>query len=779
MKILLINPPVRTWAPPNCFPQGLGYIAQVLEKDHDVEILDINAHRYSEDQVISKLYSLEYDAVGVTGLITNYAYVKWLIKEIKGYNTDIPIIVGGVLGSSIPEIMLRKAGADVCVIGEGEVTALDLFYELEQKKTRFMTPGIVYRRGEEIISTDKRYPIKDINKLPLPAYDLFPTEIYANNPVGSTINKAKWTDGKAEKVPKSMNILSSRGCPFNCLRGDTLLDTPDGKKKIEDLVGQTPLILTRNPKTKRIVYIKPKAIFKTRKDAELVRVHFTDGSHIDCTSDHRFMVLQYKNQFQPRKEWEVEAQNLQPGQSVVACKYPGQLRGARTMMERLLGRELRKGEEIHHIDENKKNYLPTNLKLCSNHKEHILQHSGFSEKWKGEKNPVFKLSPQERAERAKERNLGKKRTPEQKENYRLSKLGESNPNYGKRGEESPLYGIERSVEVKKKISNKLKGRIITKEWAEKVGKSNLGKKRTEEHKANYRAGWIKRKQGQIKQSNHKVKSIEKLSEKEDVYCMSIPGYDWFFANDILVHNCFFCYHDYMGTKYRYRDAQSLFNEIVYLYENYRVEHILMGDDIFITNKKNVKEFCELMVFSGMNKIVSWECGARVDTVGRKILGLCKDAGCVLVGYGVESGSQKILDRLNKRTTVEKCHEAVEMSQDIFGDCEATFIIGTPGETRETLQETVAFCKQHNLPPHAIFFLTPYPGTPLWKWMRMQGYFGSSERRLDEEEDLCLRLSDNEQGESLLVNFTDFSDEELIGLKKEMVEDLNAWNKINH
>ena len=477
MKILLINPPIRTWSLPNCFPQGLGYIAQLLRNEHDVEILDINAKRYSKMAVIRELYSLDFDVVGITGLITNYAYVKWLIEEIRAIKpnitvkwrdgtktvSEIPIVVGGVLGSSIPEIMLRKAKADICVIGEGENTAIELFNALGSNPlpdfslTREME-GIAFLDGEELIFTEQRQPIQNINSLPLPAYDLFPTEIYAKNPVGSTINRDKWTDGKAVEVPKSMNILSSRGCPFNC---------------------------------------------------------------------------------------------------------------------------------------------------------------------------------------------------------------------------------------------------------------------------------------------------------------------------------FFCYHDYMGAKYRYRGAHSLFDEIVYLYENYGVTHILMGDDIFITNKKNVKEFCELMIFSGMNEAISWECGSRVDTVDREILTLCKKAGCVLVGYGVESGSQRMLDRLNKKTTVAKCHKAVEMAQDIFGEVECTFIIGTPGETRETLQETIDFCKQHNLPPHAIFYMTPYPKTPLWQWMRQEGYFGSTEHQLDEEEHLCLRLNDNEQGENLLVNFTDFTDEELISLKEGMVEELNAWNKITH
>ena len=213
MKILLINPPIRTWAPPNCFPQGLGYVAQALRTEHDVKVLDLNTYYRDEkkrpelefaiDWMLGEGSDSGYGAVGITGLITNYGYVKWLVSEIKKRNPDMPVVVGGPLGSSIPEIMLQKAGADICVVGEGELAAVELFRLLE--------------RGEKISGTwFPRHLIQNISALPLPAYDLFPTEVYADNPVGSTINRDKWGQGQAENTPRSMNILSSRGCAWNC-----------------------------------------------------------------------------------------------------------------------------------------------------------------------------------------------------------------------------------------------------------------------------------------------------------------------------------------------------------------------------------------------------------------------------------------------------------------------------------------------------------------------------------------------------------------------------------
>ena len=79
MKILLVNPPTRLWRPPNCFPTGLGMIAQVLREDHDLEIMDLNILRPEGFASIAEAFlhcvNGDFDAVGITGLITNYSYV--------------------------------------------------------------------------------------------------------------------------------------------------------------------------------------------------------------------------------------------------------------------------------------------------------------------------------------------------------------------------------------------------------------------------------------------------------------------------------------------------------------------------------------------------------------------------------------------------------------------------------------------------------------------------------------------------------------------------------
>ena len=84
MKVLLINPPIREWAKPNVLPLGLGYIASALRNSgHSVEVMDINAYRWSSDEVEKKIKTADFDVVGIGAIVTVYRYVKWLIGILR------------------------------------------------------------------------------------------------------------------------------------------------------------------------------------------------------------------------------------------------------------------------------------------------------------------------------------------------------------------------------------------------------------------------------------------------------------------------------------------------------------------------------------------------------------------------------------------------------------------------------------------------------------------------------------------------------------------------
>ena len=143
MKMLLINPPIREWSKPNVFPLGLGYIASVLlQEKYEVEILDINAFRWDKSEVESKIKEAEFDVVGIGGIITTYRYIKWITSVLKKHHPTKKIIVGGSVGSSIPEIMLTKNPVDVVCTGEGEETIKELIKALETNGDLSRVKGI-------------------------------------------------------------------------------------------------------------------------------------------------------------------------------------------------------------------------------------------------------------------------------------------------------------------------------------------------------------------------------------------------------------------------------------------------------------------------------------------------------------------------------------------------------------------------------------------------------------------------------------------------------------
>jgi radical SAM superfamily enzyme YgiQ (UPF0313 family) len=145
MKILLLNPPMRLDSPPQTFPLGQGYVARaLLDAGHDVKVLDINGLRISKEVVGDNLKNLNFDVAAIGGLITAYNYSEWLIQQIRKIKPGALIVVGGGLGSSIPEMTINNLGADVVVIGEGEITIVDLINTLEAKCNLESVNGIAY-----------------------------------------------------------------------------------------------------------------------------------------------------------------------------------------------------------------------------------------------------------------------------------------------------------------------------------------------------------------------------------------------------------------------------------------------------------------------------------------------------------------------------------------------------------------------------------------------------------------------------------------------------------
>lgn len=209
MKVLLINPLMSGEA--RFFPLGLGYIAQVLlESGHDVTVLDIDAYKWNQDEVQARIAASDFDIAGITALITQYPYVKWLTKAIKGLNPSARIVVGGGLASSIPQMLLSRTDADIAVIGEGEVTSRELIKSIEANQGLGKVRGIWFKENNRIYQTAPRDFIVNLDEIPLPARSLFPMERYLSSSVLSLRTAFN-------SSARTTNLITSRGCPYGCV----------------------------------------------------------------------------------------------------------------------------------------------------------------------------------------------------------------------------------------------------------------------------------------------------------------------------------------------------------------------------------------------------------------------------------------------------------------------------------------------------------------------------------------------------------------------------------
>lgn len=187
-------------------------------------------------------------------------------------------------------------------------------------------------------------------------------------------------------------------------------------------------------------------------------------------------------------------------------------------------------------------------------------------------------------------------------------------------------------------------------------------------------------------------------------------------------NCIFCASSIIcGMKWRALSPEKVIKEIKTLNYDFGVKEIEFMDDTFTLRKKRASEICDLMIEEkkrGMD--ISWSCSSHANTMDGELAKKMNKAGCHSVYIGAESGTQRILDLINKGTTLEKIKTAVENVKNAGLNTLNSFIIGVPGETVRAIKETIKFAKKLN-PTYAQFtYCTPFPGTALFEFAKAKG-----------------------------------------------------------
>jgi len=176
--------------------------------------------------------------------------------------------------------------------------------------------------------------------------------------------------------------------------------------------------------------------------------------------------------------------------------------------------------------------------------------------------------------------------------------------------------------------------------------------------------------------------------------------------------CIFCGVQKMfGRRYRCQSPEKTISDIDLLVKNFGVKEISFRDSDFLINKDNVEKFCQLMIDRHYDLV--WTCNARVDMINDKILLLMKKAGCHLVTFGVESGSQEILDQLKKGITVAQIEAAAAAAKKVKMKFTFDIILGGIGETPDSIAETNRLLKKLNPDYVAFNYLTAFPGSELY------------------------------------------------------------------
>lgn len=177
------------------------------------------------------------------------------------------------------------------------------------------------------------------------------------------------------------------------------------------------------------------------------------------------------------------------------------------------------------------------------------------------------------------------------------------------------------------------------------------------------------------------------------------------------YRCIFCSKAVFGKKYRSNSPAYVVDEIRFLNEKFGVKEIKFYDDVFTLDRKLVVALCMQLKEQGID--IPWTCETRVNLVDSELLGVMKDAGCYMIEYGVESGNQRVLNSLKKDITLEQTIKAFELTHETGIETVAYFMIGSPQETSETIDETIEFAKK--IDPDFVQFsiATPYPGTELY------------------------------------------------------------------
>jgi anaerobic magnesium-protoporphyrin IX monomethyl ester cyclase len=228
-----------------------------------------------------------------------------------------------------------------------------------------------------------------------------------------------------------------------------------------------------------------------------------------------------------------------------------------------------------------------------------------------------------------------------------------------------------------------------------------------------------------------LENLDDIPFVSSVYKKHLCARDYFFAASLYPEvqimtargcpfRCFFClWPQAIKSKYRTRSPANVAQEFLYIKEHLpEVKGVVIEDDTFTVDKSRVLAVCDELI--RQKAVIPWNANVRTD-LDFSTLKRMKEAGCYLIITGIESGSQEILDNINKGLKTSNIQAFFDNAKRLGLLVHAAFMAGNPGETEETLELNLKLAKRY-LPDTLQFFpLMPYPGTQAYEWARSNGY----------------------------------------------------------
>lgn len=192
--------------------------------------------------------------------------------------------------------------------------------------------------------------------------------------------------------------------------------------------------------------------------------------------------------------------------------------------------------------------------------------------------------------------------------------------------------------------------------------------------------------------------------------------------------CSFCDRSVFGNACRMHSAERVVEMMQHLHDRFGINDVIIHDDAFVLNRKRVERFCALLLETGHG--MTWGCNARVNMVDPDILRVMKAAGCRHIGYGIESGSQRVLNVIRKGITLEQITQAAVWTHGAGIRTRGFFMIGHPTETEESIRETIDLAKSIPIDDFQITFFTPFPGSEIHQEIERYGSFDGQWQRMN-------------------------------------------------